>query len=419
MDTLRKIKIDRYTLGLLVLGLASLFMVYQLTIVPKVKAVEYVPWKGSATATTVAGTASPICNKCLRPTAPGVTPMNRCGCLGGCSIPTKLRDPYAYPCNYGKIDRAESVINMIGGGGPQPAEGTLANMASSSPASFPYTSPRYTDATKLAQTVPADMSNGADIQSSLILNPDGGQRLDDVLTSLQGSSEQFSDQFASLGVPPTQNIASAKIALKTAECINRENAPLRTACKGDAVEGPLTCRPKDDWNYVTRVGDRTSNNHVRLPNDPHNANQSELYSQFFRNAQNNLSEHQVDNYLYPDSSKLTSSYRNSAQYCGIGRTTKDRIAVDHCFDPSEYHSLNSHVGNGGVLKSSPDVINTQIRPYDRRFRPMLRYTPVQTAGEIIPANGYLNEKPANFTSEHTRTFDNFTHTGTGFVDYLY
>ena len=140
MDTLRNLKLNRYTLGLLVLGLASLFLAYRLTVIPKAKsAEEFIKYKGPPIQVDPDKMIT-ICDKCsgYRPnsefTSRMIAPQNRCGCLDGCAIPTKSRDPYVFPCSYGKCD----VINMTGGasGGPQPA--------ATAPASLPYTSPKTT-----------------------------------------------------------------------------------------------------------------------------------------------------------------------------------------------------------------------------------------------------------------------------------
>jgi len=259
---------------------------------------------------------------------------------------------------------------------------------------------------------------------SLFLNPDGGQSVSQIIGS---NPKDFDCRWAhpTICSMTQHDQGSLAVALKTSGCLNRKNCKLfegsnqqggraKTAtCRPKEQRSKnAACRPKNDWNYVTQTGSGINNNVVLLPTDPRNANQSELYNQFFRDAQNNLSEHSVENYLFPAWSSLTSSYRNQPNYCGIGQTTDQTLPRDSCFSPDEYHRVHH------TNKDSPDVINTQIKNYNRRLTGQVLYTPVTVFDEIVPWNGFLNEKPANFTSERTRTFDWFAHASLGHVDRL-
>jgi len=259
---------------------------------------------------------------------------------------------------------------------------------------------------------------------NLFLNPNGGDNLCHVLGSAPGNFQcQFADP--TLCSLSREDQASLAIAIKTGACFRGKN-PTQTGSGlyGKTIDpariakpGCLPCRARDDLNYVSQTGSGITNNNILYPMDPRNSNQSELYSQFYRDVQNQLSEHSVQNYRFPSWSTLTSSYRNDPQYCGIGDTVNEFISNDHCFDPVEYQSTQQ-IKAGGAIKDVPSVINTQIANKNRRLRSQIVYTPVKTVDEIVPFNGILNEKPSNFTSERTRTFDWFTHASLGHVDAL-
>lgn len=253
---------------------------------------------------------------------------------------------------------------------------------------------------------------------SLFLDPNGGQNIDQIL----GATEIVHSLPADYGLNTLTKGDQKSLAVARARqsCLDArglsaykttsQNYPRYIKPEFDSDERArscATCQPRQDWNYVAKAGGTT--NQVWAPNDPSNPNQSEFYSQFFRDTQNNLSEHSVENFRYPTSSTLTSSYRNSPQYCGIGQTVNDIVENDHCLNPFDEPKP----------KSRPDIINTQINPYNRRLRNQIKYKPIQIYDEIIPSNGFLNEKPANFTSEHTRTFDWFTSASLGSTDLLY
>jgi hypothetical protein len=236
---------------------------------------------------------------------------------------------------------------------------------------------------------------------SLRLSPEGGQNISNIV----GIEERYKSNWCAFGC----NRMTVAPDSRTTTCVPRAD---------------LSQWNRDVVNISQGAG---TQNTVTLAADPFNPNQSELVNQFFRDVQNGLSNHSVENFRYPASSSLTSSYRTSPNYCGVGQLVTDQIVNDRCFDTTEYQTLyNRDIRSraqrlpqfGPHDASAPDVINNQSQNYNRRLSSQISYNPVKVY-EVLPANGLLNEKSAHFTSEHTRTFDNFTTAGLGHAELLY
>ena len=312
---------------------------------------------------------------------------------------------------------------------------------------------RIVDPTAAEKAVSGSQLKSITQDPGLFLNPDGGNNICHVIGSSSRGTDLSEGQTrrgsSSLGQTPTGSSPadfqcqfanptlcsmsagdqkSLAIAMKTGACFRANRQSGGSGPYGKTIDasriakpGCLPCRARDQLNYVSQVGSGIGQNNILYPTDPRHPNASELYSQFYRDVQNQLAEHTVDNHRFPNWSTLTSSYRNDPQYCGIGQTVDEFVPNDHCFNPTEYHSIQQldNTKSFGVPQAVPSVINTQIDNMNRRLRSQVVYTPVRTVDEIIPANGMLNEKPSNFTSEKTRTFDFFTFGNLGHVNYLY